>query len=209
MTDKRLIAIAKGPVTQYRPETRITARMLLKTRGYRFIGDRVEYDPDKDQRTKIDRGQVLNLTPDKLKKEGRMRKTTCEVDGCEKYTVLDGRCCSHFAEKHGITVNDAKREGRVFRQTKRDGVVPGLKPGTTQYRKIDSLAAQAGDTLDDGRFIAGPPAPDETKGPYLVLDLTEYPAIHRIITERAKEEFRTPEMQAIYLLNHGIMRDMI
>ena len=158
---------------------------------------------------KCGRGKFANIDNSK-QEEKVMAYLRCKHDGCDKGGAIQGYCINHFAEKYGITASQYRAEkrgrsedplevaGRVLdkasekRKLEADQDAPGL------IKKVPDPAAEKAaeeikPTLCD--------KPVETVTDLLVV---LPPEVKEALGAKAKEEYRSPEQQAAYMIHKAL-----
>lgn len=189
-SDKDLIRIAKDPHNRYSLEQRLAARARLKERGYRFIGDRVEYDGE-DRRVKEEPALTAGTNTEKGDAMGKSVHKKCDQAGCKKQAVLDHKCSMHFKEATGMSVRESKAAKKAQqkqpRSPERDAAA---KDDPTAKVKVVAHSEQG---------KTPPPASS-----FLVIDFSGHQALYDNLKEWAESEFRSPGGQIMWLLRQSI-----
>ncbi len=132
----------------------------------------------------------------KPKKEVPVKKK-CSHPGCEKDVWVKGLCHKHYKEEHGEYIPERKGTGVV---------VPKKEPRV----KLKPEAIQK--AVDEGRISQekGARLLNETTGQVMQQEAVPLfcifldPELLEALTKKAKEEYRTPELHAAYLIDKGV-----
>lgn len=191
-SDKDLIRIAKDPHNRYSLEQRVAARRRLKERGYRFIGDRVEYDGE-DRRIKTEPALVAgtDITTEKGDAMGKSVHKKCSQAGCKKQAVCEGKCSVHFKEATGMSVREWRTEKKAEPAQLRPPERTAASP-TEATVNAPPHSEQQGKTTRTGG------------GSFLVIDFSGHQTLHDKLKEWAESEFRSPGGQIMWLLRQHI-----
>jgi len=106
----------------------------------------------------------------------------CKREGCSKFAVKAGECTRHFKETNGIVKQKKEKEKATSPAMKKPAKAPATRSPIEIPRRPDALP---------------PPSPEYT----LSINFSSYPKLHERLLAVSISEYRTPEMQLLFLLN--------
>lgn len=199
LTDDDLIRIGQDKEDRYDLDTRVRAREMLKARGYRFVGGRLE----KDEQNKLFHRE--DIMEERTLKGGHRQ---CKHESCDKYTVRDGFCAKHFKEQHGYTPYSLNAQNHHPCSYPRCGYqsLPGLDRCKRHKNKVQEIEKQTPTGAEiAGIFFADAKRPEHATAPKsLTIDFTGYPQLYEGLVKDAQKQFRTPEMQMLVLISAAV-----
>lgn len=212
LADDDLIRIGQDKDDRYDLDTRVRAREILKAKGYRFIGGRVERD-EREKPLLINmecERKTLNTakggredTMEERKLQGRHKQCKCE--GCDKYAVRDDFCSKHFKEHYGYAPYNLNAQNTL--PCGHPGCRYQSLPGLVLCKRHKKMAQKVGKqtTAAPEAKVKAPMQPEQIIAVVrLTIDFTGYPQLYERLVKYAQEEFRTPEMQTLMLINASI-----
>ena len=158
---------------------------------------------------KCGRGKFANIDNSK-QEEKVMAYLRCKHDGCDKGGAIQGYCNNHFAEKYGITASQYKAEKRGRSEDPLE-VAGRVLDKASEKRKLEAEQDAPG-LIKKAPDPAAEKAAEEIK-PTLcdkpvetVTDLLVAlpPEVKEALGAKAKEEYRSPEQQAAYLIDRAL-----
>ena len=110
----------------------------------------------------------------------------------------------------GVCINpDCAQERNVFKKTGlcQPCTMRGVKPGKPKAANEETAEGPSEPAAKPPTPpIAAPPAANTEKKPLPIMDLALVPGLAKAIEEQARENLRSPEMQALWILREAVKR---
>jgi len=118
---------------------------------------------------------------------------TCLLQGCAEPQAAKGRCKKHYNEAYLAEKNRMKREGIMG-----PVVITDLR-----YLKDSKDTIEADDSIDMTES-AGSVESTTAGETWIIVDFEQLPKLFEHLRQRAAQELRTPEQQALYFIREAL-----